>query len=158
MSSRGRAGRCPPGRITGYIDEGVEEGATVVTGGKRRDRVGYFVEPTVITNVHGRMKICQEEIFGPVLACQPFDDIEEVIAMSNDSDYGLACAVWTRDLNTAHKMSQRIRAGSVSVNCHSVIDPGMPFGGFKQSGWGREHGPDAINMYMETKSVCTLLS
>jgi phenylacetaldehyde dehydrogenase len=145
-------------RVTAYIDGGVEEGATVVAGGHKRDGAGYFVEPTVMTNVHAGMKICREEIFGPVLACQPFDDIEELITMSNDSDYGLACAVWTRDLDTANKVSQMVNAGSVYVNCHSVVDPAMPFGGFKQSGWGREHGPGAIDMYMETKAVCTLLS
>ena len=145
-------------RVTGYIDGGIEEGATVIAGGKKRDGIGYFVEPTVLTNVHSEMKICREEVFGPVLTCQPFDDVNELISMSNDSDYGLACAVWTRDLNTAHRISQNVRAGSVYVNCHSVVDPAMPFGGFKQSGWGREHGPDAINMYLETKSVCTLLS
>jgi phenylacetaldehyde dehydrogenase len=145
-------------RITGYIDDGIEEGATVVAGGRKRDGAGYFVEPTVMTNVHGGMKICREEVFGPVLSCQPFDDIDELITMSNDSDYGLACAVWTRDLDTANKVSQLVHAGSVYVNCHSIVDPAMPFGGFKQSGWGREHGPDAIDMYMETKAVCTLLA
>jgi phenylacetaldehyde dehydrogenase len=145
-------------RITSYIDSGVEEGATVVAGGRKRDGAGYFVEPTVMTNVHGRMKICREEIFGPVLACQPFDDVDELIKLSNDSEYGLACAVWTRDLNTANKVSQLVHAGSVYVNCHSIVDPAMPFGGFKQSGWGREHGPGAIDMYTETKAVCTLLA
>jgi phenylacetaldehyde dehydrogenase len=144
-------------RITEYIDGGVDEGATVVVGGRKRDGAGYFVEPTIMTNVHGRMKICREEIFGPVLVCQPFDDIDELIELSNDSDYGLACAVWTRDLNTANKVSRLVNAGSVYVNCHSIVDPAMPFGGFKQSGWGREHGPDAIDMYLETKAVCTLL-
>jgi len=145
-------------RITDYIDCGVEEGATVLAGGRQRDGAGYFMEPTVMTNVHGRMKICREEIFGPVLACQPFDDVDELITLANDSEYGLACAVWTRDLNTANTVSQRVHAGSVYVNCHSIVDPAMPFGGFKQSGWGREHGPDAVDMYMETKAVCTLLS
>lgn len=145
-------------RITDYIDCGVEEGATVVAGGRQRDGAGYFMEPTVMANVHRRMKICREEIFGPVLACQPFDDVDELIELSNDSEYGLACAVWTRDLNTANTVSQRVHAGSVYVNCHSIVDPAMPFGGFKQSGWGREHGPDAVDMYMETKAVCTLLS
>ncbi|HKH91483.1 MAG TPA: aldehyde dehydrogenase family protein, partial [Gemmatimonadaceae bacterium] len=145
-------------RITQYIDGGVEEGATVVAGGRKRDSAGYFVEPTIMTNVHGRMKICRDEVFGPVLACQPFDDIDELIHLSNDSDYGLACAVWTRDLDTANKVSRLVNAGSIYVNCHSIVDPAMPFGGFKQSGWGREHGPEAIDMYMETKAVCTLLA
>jgi phenylacetaldehyde dehydrogenase len=145
-------------RITQYIDDGVEEGATVVAGGRKRAGAGYFVEPTIMTNVHGQMKICRDEVFGPVLACQPFDDVDELIEHSNDSDYGLACAVWTRDLDTANKVSRLVNAGSVYVNCHSIVDPAMPFGGFKQSGWGREHGLDAIDMYMETKAVCTLLA
>ena len=145
-------------RITQHIDGGVQEGATVVVGGQKRAGAGYFVEPTVMTNVHGRMKICREEIFGPVLACQPFDDVDELIELSNDSDYGLACALWTRDLDTANKVSRLVHAGSVYVNCHSIVDPAMPFGGFKQSGWGREHGPDAMDMYTETKAVCTLLA
>ena len=145
-------------RITTHIDSGVQEGATVVVGGRKRASTGYYVEPTVMTNVHGRMQICRDEIFGPVLVCQPFDDIDELIELANDTDYGLACAVWTRDLDTANKVSRLVRAGSVYVNCHSIVDPAMPFGGFKQSGWGREHGPDAMNMYTETKAVCTLLA
>jgi phenylacetaldehyde dehydrogenase len=136
----------------------VEEGATVVAGGRKRNGAGYFVEPTIMTNVHSRMKICREEIFGPVLVCQPFDDVDELIELANDSEYGLACALWTRDLDTANKVSRLVHAGSVYVNCHSIVDPAMPFGGFKQSGWGREHGPDAMNMYTETKAVCTLLA
>jgi len=145
-------------RITEYIDHGVKEGAQVVVGGRKRDSAGYFVEPTIMTNVHHQMKICREEIFGPVLVCQPFDDVDELIELANDSDYGLACALWTRNLNTANKVSRLVHAGSVYVNCHSIVDPAMPFGGFKQSGWGREHGPDAMDMYTETKAVCTLLA
>lgn len=144
-------------RVNAYVESGINEGARPTVGGKKRGGPGYFVEPTVLVNVDNKMKILKEEIFGPVLAAQPFETVEELISIANDTDYGLACAVWTRDLNKANKIAQLVRAGSVYVNCHSVVDPAMPFGGFKQSGWGRELGPDSIDMYLETKAVCTLL-
>ena len=145
-------------RVAGFIDSGLAEGATATAGGRKHEGRGYFVQPTVLTNVNNRMRVAQEEIFGPVLVAQPFETIDELITKANDTQYGLACAVWTKDINKANRVAQAVRAGSIYVNCHSVVDPAMPFGGFKQSGWGRELGTDSIDAYLETKAVCTLLA
>lgn len=142
-------------RVLGYIDEGRRDGAQVVTGGGRLDRKGYFVEPTVLTGVRPDMRLYREEIFGPVVAIMPFDDEEEVIAEANNSVYGLAAAVWTQDITRAHRLAKRLEAGTVWLNAQFAWDPAMPFGGYKQSGWGYEYGIEGVEAYMKTKSVYT---
>ncbi len=144
-------------RVTGYLQSGVSEGAKTITGGQRYGDRGYFVEPTVIVNANEQMKIVQEEIFGPVVVAQPFDDLEEIAATANNTNYGLAAGVWTHDISKAHRLAKLLRAGTVWVNCYSVFDAALPFGGYKQSGWGREMGHDALNNYLETKAVTIAL-
>jgi phenylacetaldehyde dehydrogenase len=144
-------------RVCSYVDAGAREGAKAVVGGKKMSGAGYFVEPTVLVDVKPEMKVVREEIFGPVLTAIPFDEPDEVVNFANDTPYGLAAAVWTRDISKAHKMAAKLRAGTVWVNCYNIFDPAMPFGGFKQSGWGREMGYDAIELYTDVKSVCTQL-
>jgi phenylacetaldehyde dehydrogenase len=144
-------------RVMGYIDEGRREGVEVVAGGKRRDRPGYFVEPTVLTNVRPDLRLVKEEIFGPVVAVTPFDDEEEAIAQANQSTYGLAASAWTSDLSRAHRLAKRFQAGMITLNCQLVLDPSLPIGGYKQSGWGKEFGIDGIEAYMGTKCVYTQL-
>jgi len=144
-------------RILGYVQSGIEQGATLVTGGKKVGDKGYFIEPTVFANAKPSMKIVQEEIFGPVVSVIPFKDVEEVTRMANDTTYGLAANIWTRDIKKAHKLAHRLEAGSVWINCHGIIDAAAPFGGFKQSGWGREVSEEGLHVYTETKTVCALL-
>lgn len=144
-------------RVCGYLDSGFSEGAKAVVGGGRHGDQGYFVKPTVLVNTSEKMKVVQEEIFGPVVAAMPFTDPEEIIPRANNSDYGLAAAVWTRDISKAHRMAELMRAGTVWINCYNIFDAAMPFGGYKQSGWGREMGHDALNLYTQTKAVCTRL-
>ncbi len=143
--------------ILGYIEAGKSGGATCLTGGGRVDRAGYFVKPTVFTDVKDDMKIAQEEIFGPVLSALKFTDVDDAIRRGNNTNYGLAAAVWTRDLNKAHKFAAGIKAGTVWVNCYNVFDPAVPFGGFQMSGVGREMGEYALSNYTEVKSVVTAL-
>lgn len=140
-------------RVCSYLDIGEKEGAKAVCGGKRADSEGYFVEPTVLVDTNSNMKVIREEIFGPVVAAVAFDDIEEVIATANDSIYGLAAAVWTKDISLGHRIAKRIKAGTVWMNCYNVFDASLPFGGYKQSGWGREMGHEAIQLYTQTKAV-----
>jgi phenylacetaldehyde dehydrogenase len=144
-------------RVVSYIESGRADGASVVAGGEALGHPGYFVKPTVLADVNHEMRVVQEEIFGPVLVAQRFDDLDEVVAYANGTPYGLGASIWTNDLKTAHRLVPRIRAGTVWVNCHSFVDPNMPFGGFKQSGFGREHGRAAMDMYTELKSVCMLV-
>jgi phenylacetaldehyde dehydrogenase len=140
-------------RILGYIDKGIREGGEVLTGGGRHGDKGYFVQPTIFKNCGSASTLYKEEIFGPVLVANSFKDIDQIASQANDTAYGLAASVWTQDLSLAHRLAKRIEAGTVWVNCHHLIDPALPFGGFKQSGIGREQGADGIELYTETKSV-----
>ncbi|RDD71100.1 aldehyde dehydrogenase family protein [Paracoccus versutus] len=140
-------------RIMGYVDSGNQDGASLMTGGCTLGERGYYVAPTVFSGVTNRMKIAREEIFGPVVAIIPFKDEEDAVFQGNDSTYGLAAGIWTRDIGRAHKVARAIRAGRVWINTFGETDPVMPFGGFKQSGIGREFGIDSIMAYTETKSV-----
>ena len=147
-------------RVTGYIDSGVKEGARIVAGGKKAgDNGGYFVEPTVFTNTKPTMKIVQEEIFGPVVCAESFNDsdLERIGRQANDSIYGLAASIWTKDISKAHKLARLIRSGTVWINCHNVFDASLPFGGYKQSGWGREMGGEVLANYTEVKAVTAKL-
>lgn len=144
-------------RVAQYLEVGKKEGAEVAVGGGRVGDKGYFLEPTVLINTRNDMTIMQEEIFGPVLCTSSFNDIEEVIAQANDTEYGLAASVWTKDISKAHKMSAAIEAGSVCVNCAGIQHMTMPFGGYKASGWGRENGEEGLEHYTETKSVLVKL-
>jgi phenylacetaldehyde dehydrogenase len=140
------------------VKAGVDAGAEVVLGGGRVDRLGYFVEPTVLLTSDKNNPAYREEIFGPVLTATPYDDLDELADLANDSDYGLAAHIYTRDLATAHRLAQRIDAGTVWVNTQLSPDPAIPFGGFKQSGWGRENGEDVFSHYTENKSVIVKLA
>jgi len=144
-------------RVCGYLESGKSQGAKAAIGGERHGDKGYFVKPTVLVNTNEDMKVMREEIFGPVVAAIPFSDPEDVVMRANDTVYGLAAGIWTRDIGKAHRLAAELRAGTVWVNCYNVFDPAMPFGGYKQSGWGREMGHDVLELYTETKSVCTAL-
>jgi len=144
-------------RVTGYLESGKEDGATAVTGGGRFGDRGYFVEPTVLTNTHPSMKIVREEIFGPVVVAAPFSDLDEIAAAANDTEYGLGAGIWTKDISKAHALAKKIRAGTVWINCYNVFDASLPFGGYKQSGWGREMGHEALEAYAEVKAVTAQL-
>jgi phenylacetaldehyde dehydrogenase len=140
-------------RVTGYLRQGREAGACYVTGGGRKGDKGYFVEPTVIKDATADMSIVREEIFGPVVVAEPFSKPEELIAIANQTHYGLAAGVWTRDIAKAHRIAADLRAGTVWVNCYNVFDSALPFGGYKQSGWGREMGREVLHLYTQTKAV-----
>jgi phenylacetaldehyde dehydrogenase len=144
-------------RVTGFLDSGVEDGATTVTGGVRHGDRGYFVEPTVIVNARPEMAIVREEIFGPVVVAAPFRDLDEIAAEANNTSYGLGAGIWTRDISKAHALAKKLRAGTVWINCYNVFDASLPFGGYKQSGWGREMGHEVLEAYTEVKAVTTQL-
>ena len=145
-------------RVSSYVKTGRSEGADVICGGNAIGDEGYCYAPTVIGNTTNDMKISREEIFGPVLVAQKFSDEDEVVALANDTEYGLSSAVWTQDISRAHRMAKRIKAGQVTVNCCGGADWDVPIGGYKQSGWGRENGADGLNNYLNTKSVFVSLS
>ena len=140
-------------RVLSYIEIGKAEGGELLVGGEAQGDEGYFVKPTILANVNPTMRVVREEIFGPVVVAQKFATIDEAVKLANSSDYGLGASVWSEGLSTAHRIASRLQAGSVWVNCHNAIDPAVPFGGFKQSGLGREHGEEAINLHTEPKSI-----
>jgi len=144
-------------KVMSYIDKGKQQGARVVTGGSRHGNEGFFIQPTLFADVRDDMAIACDEIFGPVLSVIKFKDVEEVIHRANTTDYGLAAAVWTRDIGKAHAIADRVRAGTVWVNCYDVFDAAAPFGGFKRSGIGRELGEKGIENYTEHKTVTIAL-
>jgi phenylacetaldehyde dehydrogenase len=144
-------------RVCSYLESGFNEGAKATVGGKRHGEKGYFVEPTVLVDTKEEMKVVQEEIFGPVVTAIPFKDPDEVVPRANNSIYGLAAGIWTRDISKAHRLADKLRAGTVWINCYNIFDAALPFGGYKQSGWGREMGKDSLELYTEVKAVCTML-
>ena len=147
-------------RVLGYVELGLQEGAVLAHGGRRLGGPladGLFLEPTIFTAVDNQMRIAQEEIFGPVLAVIPFRDEQDVVTKANQSRYGLAAGVWTKDIARGHRLAQSIRAGTIYLNCYNMFDPCMPWGGFKASGWAREHGSYVLDQYTEVKAVWSSL-
>ncbi|MBL8766311.1 MAG: aldehyde dehydrogenase family protein, partial [Planctomycetes bacterium] len=145
-------------RILGFIKAGKEQGAKALCGGDSARATagggkGYFIQPTVFDGVKDDMKIAREEIFGPVIAALPFDDLDEIVNRANDTPYGLAAGVWTKDIDKAHYLARKVKAGTVWVNCYNQFDAASPFGGFKESGFGREMGIHALELYTQVKSV-----
>jgi phenylacetaldehyde dehydrogenase len=144
-------------RVCGFLESGEAEGAETVAGGARIGDSGYFVEPTVLAGTNPTMKVEAEEIFGPVVTVKPFKSTEDLVTRANDSNYGLAAGIWTSDISKAHRTAKQLNAGTVWINCYNVFDASMPFGGYKESGWGREMGREALELYTEVKAVCAQL-
>jgi phenylacetaldehyde dehydrogenase len=142
-------------RVSGYVESGTAQGAEIVVGGKPAGGKGYFMQPTVLAETHRDMRVVREEIFGPVVCAMPIDDedLDRIVRIANDTEYGLSSSIWTRDISLAHKLARRIKAGTVRVNGGMGIDYAMPFGGYKQSGWGREYGREGVEAYTEVKTV-----
>jgi len=140
-------------RVTGYIDQGLADGARALTGGARHGDAGYYVEPTVLVDVQDSFSVYREEIFGPVVVATPFNAERGVREAANDTPFGLAASIWTSDISKAHRTAREIQAGNVWINCHNAFDAALPFGGYKESGWGRELGEGAIDLYTQTKTV-----
>jgi aldehyde dehydrogenase (NAD+) len=145
-------------KIMQYVEYGKKDGASCVSGGNRVGSKGYFVEPTLFANVTDDMRIARDEIFGPVLSVLKFKDTGEMVRRANDTNFGLAAAVWTRDVAKAHRFAKEVRAGTIWVNCYDVFDAAAPFGGFKQSGLGRELGEAGLEAYTESKTVTVSLT
>ena len=141
-------------RVTRMVKGGLQAGAKALVGGGPVEGPGYFYKPTVLTNVDHNMEVVREEIFGPVVVASPFDDVDDLAKKANDTPYGLSAGVWTNNLKKAHQMAAKLKAGTVWINCYNVFDPHMPFGGYKQSGIGREMGPEVLDLYTQVKSVC----
>ncbi|MFZ0286668.1 MAG: aldehyde dehydrogenase family protein [Terriglobales bacterium] len=144
-------------RVCGYLESGFSEGAKAVVGGNKLGDKGYFVNPTVLVNTKPNMKVVQEEIFGPVVTAIPFEDPDELVTQANNSEYGLAAGIWTRDIQKANRLAADLRAGTVWINCYNIFDAALPFGGYKQSGWGREMGHEVLEQYTEVKAVCSAM-
>jgi len=140
-------------RVMEYIEAGKRGGASVALGGDAPAANGYYVNPTILVDVKPNMSVVREEIFGPVVVAQRFDDLDEVAKAANDTCYGLGAGIWTKDLSTMHRLASKIKAGTVWGNCHAIIDPALPFGGYKQSGIGREQARQGIEAYTELKTV-----
>jgi aldehyde dehydrogenase (NAD+) len=145
-------------KILQYVEYGKKDGAKLVSGGKRHGDKGFFIEPTLFTNVEDDMRIAKEEIFGPVMSVLKFSDLDEIARRANGTQFGLAAAVWTRDIGKAHTLASKIRAGTVWVNCYDVFDAAAPFGGFKESGLGRELGEAGLAAYTELKTVTVAMA
>ena len=141
-------------RVLGMIETSVGQGAKIAAGGERHGEKGYFVKPTVIVDADASNIIVRDEVFGPVVVAIPFDDLDDAVAKANDTPYGLAASVWSQDVSKIMNFADAVKAGTVWVNCHNLVDPNMPFGGYKDSGLGREHGRAGIENYLETKSIC----
>jgi phenylacetaldehyde dehydrogenase len=144
-------------RVCGFLESGVQDGARAIAGGRRSGDRGYFVEPTVLVDTTPDMRVVREEIFGPVVSAMPFTDHEHVLPEANETNFGLAAGIWTRDVRHAHRIAAELQAGTVWVNTYNVFDAALPFGGFKESGWGREMGREVLDNYLETKAVCIQL-
>jgi phenylacetaldehyde dehydrogenase len=144
-------------RVWDYVESGFAEGARALSGGRKIDGPGYFIEPTVLVDTKPNMKVVREEIFGPVVTAHPFSRENDVLPAANDTIYGLGSGIWTKNLSRAHRMAAQLHAGTVWVNCYNIFDAALPFGGYKESGWGREMGHEVLNLYTQVKSVCIRL-
>jgi phenylacetaldehyde dehydrogenase len=144
-------------RVSGFVSGGLADGATAVAGGAGIAGDGYFYAPTVLTNTRPDMAVVREEIFGPVVVADRFTDVTDIIRTANDSIYGLSAGIWTKNVSTAHRMAKALQAGTVWINCFKILDASLPFGGYKQSGWGREFGQEVLESYTQTKSVVALI-